>query len=114
MRPAITRVPCLTAAGAALALLGLTGVTAPAGAAGVAGTAAPPVTVYVANQGSGTVTPIRRHQPAGPGDQHPRSQQHHGHTGREDRLRRPRGRYGDPGPDRHQQGRAGGQGGGSR
>ena len=57
--PAITRVLHLTAPGAALALLGLTGATAAAGAAGVAGTAAPPVTVYVANRGSGTVTPIR-------------------------------------------------------
>ncbi len=59
MRPALTRILCLTAPGAALALLGITGAAAPAGAAGVAGTAAPPVTVYVANQGSGAVTPIR-------------------------------------------------------
>ncbi len=61
MRPAITRVLHLTAPGAALALLGLTGATAPAGAAGVAGAAAPPppVTVYIASQLSGTVTPIR-------------------------------------------------------
>ncbi len=63
MRPALTRVLHLMAPGAALALLGLAGATA-APAAGVAGTAArplaaPPVTVYVANQGSGTVTPIR-------------------------------------------------------
>ena len=59
MRPATTRVLCLTAPGAALALLGLTGAAAPAGAAGLAGTAPPPVTVYVASSISGTVTPIR-------------------------------------------------------
>lgn len=58
MRRVFTRVLHLTAPGAALALLGLAGATAPA-AAGVAGTAARPATVYVANQGSGTVTPIR-------------------------------------------------------
>ena len=64
MRPVVNRVVHLTVLGAALALLGLAGATSPAGAAGVAGTAAPPpaappVTVYVASQGSGTVTPIR-------------------------------------------------------
>src|SRR5690349_12473628 len=73
-------------AGAALALLGLTGAAAPAGAAGLAGTA-PPAGDRLRRQldlRHGDADP-GRHQLAGPGDQHPRSQLHHSHPGRQDR-----------------------------